>query len=137
MEIERLLLISGGTATVIFELEKQIFHKMALFVCVPVRMSGMLCIGAAGNDHNPAAFLHPADKLVAVITFISQNQSAFQFKRFQQSLCHTDVIAVPAGEQKTQWIPKPIRYRMDFRCQTSSASPGFFVVSPFFAPLAC
>ena len=36
-----------------------------------------------------------------------------------------------------QWIPKPIRYRMDFCGQAPSAPSGFLVISPFFAPLAC
>ncbi len=127
----------GGKTAVVFELEEQILHKMALLVSMPVYRSGTLCVDAAGNNHNPAPFFHPADKLVAVITFIGQNQLASQVKRFQQSLCHADVIAIPAGEQKTQWIPKPIRYRMDFRCQASPAPSGFFVVSLFLAPLAC
>ena len=121
MKIEGLLLISGGKTAVIFELEEQILHKMALLVCMPVCRSGMPCVDAAGNDHDPASFFHPADKLVAVITFIGQNQLSSQVKRSQQRLRHADIIAIPAGEQKTQWIPKPIRYRMDFRCQTASA----------------
>ena len=74
------------------------------------------------------------EKLIAVIPLAGQNQLAVQGKRFQQRPGHTDVIAVSAGEQKTQWIPKPIRYRMDFRCQTSPAPSRFFVVSPFFSP---
>ena len=41
MKIQGLLLISGGKTAVIFELEEQIFHKMALFVCMPVCMSGI------------------------------------------------------------------------------------------------
>lgn len=137
MKIEGLLLISGGKTAVIFEFEEQILHKMALLVCMSVCRSGMPRVDAAGNDRDPAPFFHPADKLVAVITFIGQNQLASQVKRFQQCLCHADIIAIPAGEQKAQWIPKPIRYRMDFRCQTASAPSGFFVVSPFLAPLAC
>ena len=36
-----------------------------------------------------------------------------------------------------QRIPKPIRYRMNFRGQASSAPSGFLVISPFLAPLAC
>ena len=137
MKIEGLFLISGGKTAVIFELEEQILHKMALLVCMPVCRSGMPCVDAAGNDHDPASFFHPADKLVAVITFIGQNQLSSQVKRSQQRLRHADIIAIPAGEQKTQWIPKPIRYRMDFRCQTAPAPSGFFVASPFLAPLVC
>ena len=48
-----------------------------------------------------------------------------------------DIISVSAGEQKAQRIPKPIRYRMNFRGQASSAPSGFLVISPFLAPLAC
>ena len=73
MKIEGLFLISGGKSAVVLELEEQILHKMALLVCVTVGLPGMLCIGAAGNDRDPAPFFHPADKLVAVITFVSQN----------------------------------------------------------------
>ena len=137
MKIEGFFLISGGKTAVIFELEEQILHKMALFVCVPVCRSGMPCVDTDGNDHDPVSFFHPADKLVAVITFISQNQLVSQVKRFQQRLFHANIIAIPAGEQKTQWIPKPIRYRMDLRCQTVPTPSGFFVVSPFLVPLAC
>ena len=123
--------LSSVKAAVAFELEEQILPKMALLVSMPVRRPGTLCVGAAGNNRKPAPFFHPADKLAAVITFIGQNQLASQVKRFQQSLCHTDVIAIPAEEQKTQWTPKTIRYRMDFRCQVSPAPAGFFVVSLF------
>ena len=73
MKIEGLLLISGGKTAVIFELEEQVLLKMALLVCMPVCRSGKLCVDAAGNNHDSAPFFHPADKLVAVITFVSQN----------------------------------------------------------------
>ena len=53
-------------------------------------------VDTAGNDHVPASFFHPADKMVAVITFIDQNQPVSQVKWFQQRLCHTDIIAIPA-----------------------------------------
>lgn len=69
MKIEGLLLVSGGKTAVILELEEQILHKMALLVCMPVCRSELPCVDAAGNDHDPASFFHPADKLVAVITF--------------------------------------------------------------------
>ena len=68
---------------------------------------------------------------------LSQYEFAIQIKRLQQSLCHTDIVSVPTGEQKAQWIPKPIRYRMDFRGQAPSAPSGFLVISPFLPPLAC
>lgn len=110
---------------------------MAFLVCMPVCVSGTLCADAAGNDNNPATFFYPVNEFIAVVSLVGQNQPAAQIKRLQQSLCHTDVIAVPAGEQKAQWIPKPIRYRMDFRRQTSPAPPRFLVISPFLAPLAC
>ena len=73
-----------------------------------------------------------------VLSIITENprNCKFNFVLFA-ALCHADVIAVSAGEQKMQWIPKPIRYRMDFRCQTSPAPSRFFVVSPFLALLAC
>ena len=71
---------------------------MALLVCVPVCISGMLCVDAAGNDHDPAPFFHPVDKLVTVISLVSQNQLTVQGKRFQQRLGHTDIITVSAGE---------------------------------------
>ena len=74
---------------------------MALLVCVPVCISGMLCVDAAGNDYDPAPFFHPVDKLIAVIPLVGQNQLAVQGKRFQQRLGHADIIAIPAGEQKT------------------------------------
>ena len=137
MKIESLLLVPGGKTAIVLELKEQVFYKMALLVCVPICMSGVLCSGTVGNEYNTTLLLHPVNKFVAVITLICQDQFASQFKRFQQSLCHTDVIAVPAGKQKSQWIPKPIRYRMDFCCQASSASSGFLLVSPFLAPLAC
>ena len=73
---------------------------MALLVCMPVSISGMLCVDAAGNNHNPASFFHPADKLATAIPLVGQNQLAVQGKRFQQRLSHTDVITVSAGEQK-------------------------------------
>ena len=107
MKIEGLLLVSGGKTAVILELEEQVLHKMALLVCMPVCRSGMPCVDAAGNDHDPASFFHPADKLVAVITFIGRNQLASQVKRFQQRLCHADIIAIPAGEQKRNGFPSP------------------------------
>ena len=75
---------------------------MAFLVCVPVCISGMFCVDAAGNDHNSAPFFHPVEKLIAVIPLAGQNQLAVQGKRFQQRLGHTNVIAVSAGEQKTQ-----------------------------------
>ena len=107
MKIERLLLISGSTATVIFELEEQIFHKMALLVCVPIGMSGMLCVDAAWNHYNPASFFHPADKLAAVITFICQNQPASQVKRFQQSLAIQMSLRFPLESKNRNGFPSP------------------------------
>ena len=68
------------------------------------------------NDYSSAPFLHLTDKLVTVITLIGQNHPATPVEGFQQSLGNTDVIAVPAGEYKAQWIPKPIHYRMNLCC---------------------
>ena len=95
MKIERLLLISGGKTAVVFKFEEQLLHQMTLLGCMPVGISGMFCVDAAGNDHDSALFFHPADKLVPVITLIGQNQFVPQVKRFRQSLCYADVIAVP------------------------------------------
>ena len=110
---------------------------MAFFVCVPVSFSGMFGNDTAGNYRNSTPFLQPMYKLIAVIAFICQYEFAIQIKRLQQSLCHTDIVSVPTGEQKAQWIPMPIRYRMDFRGQAPSAPSGFLVISPFLTPLAC
>ena len=137
MKIDGLLLISGGKTAVVFKFEEEIFHQMALFVCVPVRFSGMFGDDTAGDHHNSAPLLQPAYKLIAVIAFIGQYQFAVQVKRLQHSLCHADIVSIPTGKQKAQWIPKPIRYRMDFRGQASSAPSDFLVISPFLAPLAC
>ena len=82
---------------------------------MPVSFSGMFGNDTAGNYRNSTPFLQPTYKLIAVIAFICQYEFAIQIKRLQQSLCHTDIVSVPTGEQKAQWIPKPIRYRMDFR----------------------
>ena len=110
---------------------------MAFFVSMPVTISGMFGSDTVWNYCNSAPFLKPTYKLIAVIAFICQYEFAIQIKRLQQSLCHTDIVSVPTGEQKAQWIPKPIRYRMDFRGQAPSAPSGFLVVSPFLTPLAC
>lgn len=110
---------------------------MPLFVGVPVSFSGMFGDDAAGNHYNAATLLHPVNKLVAVVALVREDQLSRQIKGFQQCLRHANVIAVPTCQQKTQWIPKPIRYRMDLRGQPSPASPGGFVVCPFFTPLAC
>lgn len=53
-----------------FELKEQIFHKMAFFVCIPVCISRKLCGHTTGDDNDPALLLHPAYKLIAVITLI-------------------------------------------------------------------
>lgn len=82
MKIEGLFLISGGKTAVVFELEEQILNQMALLVCVPVCVSGMLCIDAVGNDYDPSSSSYPANKFVAVITLIGQNQPASQVKWF-------------------------------------------------------
>lgn len=108
---------------------------MPFFVSVPVCISGAFCVHTAGNYHNSTAFLYPTNEFGTVVSFISQDQFSGKIKRFQQFLCHADIMTIAAGEQKTQWISKPIRYRMDLCCQTSSATPGFF--APFLAPLAC
>ena len=47
---------------------------MPFFVYVPICFSWVLCIATAGNNRNSAAFLNPANKLVAVIAFIGKNQ---------------------------------------------------------------
>ena len=110
---------------------------MAFFVSMPISLSGMFGNATAWNYCNSAPFLQPTYKLIAVIVFICQYEFAIQIKRLQQSLCHTDIVSFPTGEQKAQRIPKPIRYRMDFRGQAPSAPSGFLVVSPFLTPLAC
>lgn len=88
---------------------------MPLFVDKPVGISGVFGRNAAGNDNNAAPRFYPTYKLVAVVSLIGKEQPARQIKRLQQCLCHTNIVAIPAGKQKMQWIPKPIRYRMDFR----------------------
>lgn len=108
---------------------------MPFFVSMPIYISGIFCVHTAGNHYNSTTFFYPANKFGAVISLISQNQLSGQIKWFQQRLCHADIMTISAGKQKTQRIPKPIRHRMDFCCQTSPAAPGFF--APFLAPLAC
>ena len=95
MKIEGLLLISGGKTAVVFEFEEQILHKMALLVCMPVSISGMLCVDAAGNNHNPASFFHPADKLATVIPLVGQNQLAVW----------TFVVKPPLLRPVSSWYP--------------------------------
>ena len=131
------LFISGGKAAIVFQFEEQLFHQMTFFVCMPVSFSGMLGNDTAGENHNSASFLQPAYKLIAVIAFVCQYEFAVQIKGFQQSLCHANIVSGSAGEQKAQRIPEPIRYRMDFCGQASSAPSGFLVIPPFLAPLAC
>ena len=76
MEIKSFLLISGGEAAVVFQLEEQIFNQMAFFVCVPVSFSGMFGNDTAGNYRNSTPFLQPTYKLIAVIAFICQYEFA-------------------------------------------------------------
>ena len=110
---------------------------MAFFVSIPVSLSGMFCSDTTWNYRNSTLFLQPMYKLIAVIAFICQYEFAIQIKRLQQSLCHTDIVSVPTGKQKAQWISKSIRYRMDFRGQASPAPSDFLVISTFLTPLAC
>ena len=90
--------MSGGKAAVVFEFEEEIFHQMAFFVSMPVTISGMFGSDTVWNYCNSAPFLQPTYKLIAVIAFICQYEFAIQIKRLQQSLCHTDIISVPARE---------------------------------------
>ncbi len=108
----------------VFEFEEEIFHQVVFFVSMPVSLSG----GGSEtgwNYCNSTPFLQPTYKFNAVIAFICLYEFAVQIKGFQPSLCHTDIISIPAGEQKALWIPKPIRYHMDFRGQAPSAPSGF------------
>ena len=81
---------------------------------MPVRISGRFGGNSAGNYDNSAPVLDPTNKFIAVITFICKDQLSAQIKRFQQCLCHANIIPVAVRQQKMQWITKPIRYRMDF-----------------------
>ena len=108
---------------------------MPFFIGVPICISGAFCVYAAGNYYNSTTFCYPTNEFSTVISLIRQNQLPGQIKGSQQFLCHADIMAISTRKQKTQWIPKPIRHRMDFCSQTSSTAPGFF--APFLAPLAC
>lgn len=73
---------------------------MPFIVDVPVNISRVLGNNAAGNYNNTATLFNPANKFVAVIAFISENQLAAQIKWFQQSFRKTDIIAIATGENK-------------------------------------
>lgn len=102
---------------------------------MPIYISGTFCVHTTGNYYNSTTFFYPTNEIATVVSLISQHSFSGQIKRFQQFLCHADIMAIATGKQKTQWISKPIRHRMDFCRQTSSTSPSFF--APFLAPLAC
>lgn len=80
---------------------------MALLVCVPVCLPGMLCVGAAGNDHDPAPFFHPADKFVAVITFVSQNQPAPRSNGSSSACAIQMSLRFPLESKKRNGFPSP------------------------------
>ena len=67
---------------------------MAFFVSIPVSLSGMFGSDTAWNYRNSTLLLQPMYKLIAVIAFICQYEFAIQIKRFQQSLCHTDIVVL-------------------------------------------
>lgn len=110
---------------------------MTFLICMPVCHPGMSSGDTAGDDDDPAPSLDPSDKLIAIISFIREDQSVSQIMRLQQCLCHADIIAVATGEQETQGVTEPIRYHMDLCRQSSPAPSGLLVVAPFLAPLPC
>ena len=114
----------------ILKFQEQFFHQMPFFAGVPVCISGTFGVHTAGNDHNFTPFFYPTNEFATVVSSVSQNQFSGQIKGFQQFLCHADVISIPTGKQKMQWIPRPIRHRMDFYAQTSPAAPDS---SPLFS----
>lgn len=63
---------------------------MAFFIGVPVCILGMPVSDTAGDDDNPSPFLDPSDELIAVISFIREDQPVSQIIRLQQHLCHAD-----------------------------------------------
>ena len=78
-----LFLISGSKSAVVFELEEEVFHQMALFIDVPVGMPWMLRGHSTGNDNNAAVFFHPPYKFITIIPFVCKNQLSFQIKWLQ------------------------------------------------------
>ncbi len=110
---------------------------MPFFIGVPIGITGFLGCDTAGNNCDSATRFNPADKLVAVVAFIRKNELALQIEWFQQVLRNADVVAVAAGQDEMQRVPKAIGDRMNFCGQSPAASSGFFVVLPLFTPLAC
>ena len=124
------LFIAGSKSAVIFQLEKEVFHKIPLVVSIMINYTRFLCVNTARNDNDSTTGFHPFYKLVAVIALVCEDQFALQIESLQQLLRQTDVVAVPAGEDEVQRIAKTVNYRVDFRRQASPASSDSFV-SPF------
>lgn len=104
---------------------------------MPAYVSGMLVGNGAWNGHNPAVFFHPADKFIAVISLISQNQPAFRSDRSNRACAIQISLQFPLEGQKrnefqslfvTAWLSLlSLLYSVRFLC----VSPLFLV------PLAC
>lgn len=109
---------------------------MSFFVSMPFRFSGVLCIIAARNNRNLSALFDPADKFVAGIHFIGEDQPSCQFERFQHFFRQTNIVPVAAGKPKCNGFP-----RSSVRVWTLVVNPPDFIPQfhhrPFLASLAC
>lgn len=109
---------------------------MTFFICILVGLECLAVIRIGITTVSPRPSPHLTD-LSLSSPFICEEQLSIQIEKFQQCLRHANVLAVSAGEQKTQRSADSIRHHISLHRQPFPDPSSIFVIAPFLAPLTC
>jgi hypothetical protein len=105
-----------------FNFVKEALDQMAFFVHQPIAATRILSIASRRNDWSNAFVDDGLNKVVAIITFISQQSLHTFWRQGQQALGLVNIAGLTGGQDKVQGISQRIGDGMDFGGKTASGS---------------
>lgn len=112
----------------VFELVKASFDAIALLVYLRIISSGILAVGAWGNDGDGAALLDALNERLAVISLVGNHMRWSPPPHQRWGL--RDIVRLPAREHKAHWAALGIRRHVDVRRQSAAGTPHSLVLVP-------
>ena len=97
------------------------FNQVSFFVNVLIISTGCFAFGTRRNNRFGFMLLDDeVDKIIGIIALVG-NQP-FKIKVDDQCLCLSDVVSLPSGQDKAQWIAQAINTHMNFGTETAFAT---------------
>ena len=104
----------------VLDLVDEALDQVALFVQIPVILSGCLAIGSGWNNSHRSHILDVFDQPSRIIPFVGDD--VFGIEPGDQGLGPSDVMALTCAKPEAQGVAKPVHAHVDFGAEPASTS---------------